>query len=100
MLFVVPRFSLKKAKSLNAVCSVTFKDDQMEVSAETENASETGTMKYSVIHKVMEDEQCFYLYRTKNQAHIIDKDGFISGNAEDFREFLRGKIEPKKFKCK
>lgn len=100
MMLVVPRFSLKKSKLLDAVCTFTFTDEQFEISAESAFSSESASLKYSALYSVMEDEQCFYLFRTKNQANLINKDGFISGNAEDFREFLRGKVEPKKFKCK
>ncbi len=100
MMLVVPKFSLKKSKLLDAVCTFTFTDEQFEINAESSYSSENASLKYSALYKVMEDDQCFYLFRTKNQANVIDKDGFVTGNITDFREFLRGKIEPKKFKCK
>ena len=98
--FVLPRFKLKKSPLLDAVCIVTFTDEKIIIDAETAHSTESVEIKYSGIVKVMEDDEYFYLFRTKNNANIIDKNGFITGNAEAFKDFLRGKIEPKNFKCK
>ena len=50
------------------------------------------------IYKVYESRYCFYIYISKFQAYILDKDDFTEGTPEDLRELLRDTTDEKKLK--
>lgn len=49
-------------------------------------------LKYHKIYKAYENENFFYLYINKDYAFILEKSGFITGNENDFRKFIKSKL--------
>lgn len=50
------------------------------------------TLKYRKLFKVYESTDVFYLYISKEDVFIVEKDKFQIGNAQDFAEFMSKKV--------
>ncbi len=98
LVVLIPRISLKKANNLNAVCTVTFLEDNMEETCVSELINETGNYSYKLVYKVCESKDYIYIFVAKNRAVILDKKGFEAGSVNELKAFLRTKLEPKKIK--
>ena len=44
---------------------------------------------YSAIRAILEDDRVFLLFFENRTAYILHKDGFLTGDADGFRDFLR-----------
>lgn len=49
-------------------------------------------IRYYKLYKVYENENYFYIYLNKTNAFILDKSGFLIGNVESFKKFMKGKV--------
>ena len=49
-------------------------------------------LRYYKIYRAYENENYFYLYLDKDYAFIIEKSGFIIGNKDEFRDFIKSKL--------
>ena len=52
------------------------------------NKENIEEIKYSLIKKCYETKGYFYLYIDNSNAFIINKEGFIQGNIEDYKKFI------------
>lgn len=52
-------------------------------------------IRYWQLHKVYETDNFFYLYLTKKNAILVDKQGFTLGNANQFSNFMKKKMKLK-----
>lgn len=100
MLVVVPRARLKKSKVLGGLTTFTFKDTHFESKHQSALISEVRNNSYELIYRIMEDNENIYLFVSRNQACILDKNGIENGTVESLKAFLRTKVEPKKIKLK
>lgn len=57
-----------------------------------ENRYGKDTIKYRKLFKVYENNNAFYLYITKENVFIVEKNKFEIGTAENFKKFLSQKI--------
>ena len=69
--FVMPRL-VKKSPSVDAVLNFSFKDSEMNYTAETTQEIASGTIKYSAIIKVGKKDDDVYLFISKRQGYIVD----------------------------
>ena len=93
---VLPRITINKAPSLNAVVIFEFQEDTFTISATAKNSTESSESNYSALIKVMESKQDLYLYMSPRRACILDKSGFSSGSPSELLEFLKDKNIPYK----
>ncbi|MCI9178143.1 MAG: YcxB family protein [Clostridia bacterium] len=56
------------------------------------NSIGNSKLKYYKLYKVYENENYFYLYLNKDNCLIIEKTGFMIGNADSFRNFIKSKV--------
>ena len=92
--FILPRLTVNKSILLNTELLFEFQEDAFKVTANAKNmAGETRT-EYSAILKVLEFEQDIYLFISSSACHVIDKSGFIEGNADELIELLKSKNIP------
>ena len=49
-------------------------------------------LRYYKIYRAYENKNYFYLYLNKDYAFIIEKSGFIIGNKDEFRNFIKSKF--------
>lgn len=61
----------------------------------TENPDGKAETLYFKIFKVIETNTHFYIYISKEYAFIVDKDGFINSNSEEFKKFIQNKVKMK-----
>lgn len=50
------------------------------------------TLKYRKLFKVYENDNVFYIYISKEDVFIVEKDKFDIGNPEDFKKFISKKV--------
>lgn len=50
------------------------------------------TLKYRKLFKVYENDSAFYLYISKEDVFIVEKDKFEIGNSRDFKNFISRKV--------
>ena len=50
------------------------------------------TLKYRKLFKVYDNDNVFYLYISKEDVFIIEKDKFEIGNSDKFKEFIHKKV--------
>ena len=48
-------------------------------------------MRYFEVKKIFETDENFFLYTDESHSLILDKEGFIIGNSENFPEFIKKK---------
>ena len=75
----------------DARCITKFYDDRFVV--ENLTTGKEASISYARIRKVSEDERYIFLLLDTRIISPVDKDDFLSGTAEDFAEFIRGKAE-------
>ena len=98
--FVLPRFTLGKAKSLNTEVRYTFGDDSFELCAVNQFANETSVVRYAAIVKVGKKDTDLYLFISRQQGYIVDLSALPDEQVTLLRRLLAGKIPEKKFKWK
>jgi hypothetical protein len=107
ILLVMPRRYYRSVqKLLEAPTRYIFSDDQLEVvladagdqavsvKGAGSGISERGGLatRYEMIVKAYETKRFFYIYIGPNQAHILGKNDFSAGTADDLRELLKAKL--------
>lgn len=92
MHFLMPLSALKKSPLLDAFCICTFKEDYFNVKFSSSKITDKADFKYDVIKKVVLTEQSIYIYVSDKHAYIIDKNGFTTGNCDEFIKFISAKI--------
>ena len=56
-----------------------------------QSAGSLLNFEYALVQCVLEDQERFYLFVDQRAAHMLRKDGFTQGTAEDFRAFIEKK---------
>ncbi len=70
--FVIPRLTVKKSPTIDAVMGYCFNEEAMNISAETNTENASVTLKYSAIVKVGKKNDDVYLFISARQAYIVD----------------------------
>ncbi len=88
-----PSFFVKKEANSDKVKkhlknTYYFYDQYMQI----KNANDNVKLSYYKLYKVFETENYFYLYINKNYSFVLAKDGFTTGNVDDFYKFIKKKI--------
>jgi len=77
-----------------------FGPDGFTISSVTPLSQSQSDLRYDVIQKAYETTDAFYLYPTKNTAHIVEKSGLIQGNITTLRLNLQKALKKKYILCK
>lgn len=92
MLIIYPRFAYKRpynsVKNNKITTHFEFYDDKM---VEIGDASREE-YEYSSLLSVWETDGYFYIYHTKENASVVDKNGIIAATADELRELLKSKV--------
>ncbi len=70
--FVLPRLTVKKSPTIDAVMGYCFNEEAMNISAETNTENASVTLKYPAIVKVGKKNEDLYLFISARQAYIVD----------------------------
>ncbi|MBQ7379902.1 MAG: hypothetical protein IJW70_09550 [Clostridia bacterium] len=95
---IVPRFSYKKAKSLNAVIEMTFSEESMRYSVSSAYTTESGELQYSMFVKYVKNKDDLYLFISTKQVWIVDLLSLTPEQTEQLHTLLSQKIVSKKNK--
>ena len=98
MTLIVPRFSYKKAKSLNAVMEMTFSEENLRYSVSSAHATESGEMQYGTFVKYIRNKDDLYLFISAGQVWIVDLSALSPEQTEQLHTLLSQKIVSKKNK--
>ena len=97
-MLIVPRFSFKKAKNLNAVIETTFSEQSMRYSVSAAHATESGEMQYGMFVKYIRNKDDLYLFLSARQVWIVDLSALSPEQTEQLHTLLSQKIVSKKNK--
>lgn len=92
MLYFTPRAGVRKSVRLNVSYLYIFSEDGFKIVSVSDHFSEDTYIKYRSVYKVYETKYCFYIYISKIQAYIVDKNAFESSTCDDLRALLRAGI--------
>ncbi len=96
--FILPRFTLKKSKTLNARITCVFKENEFDLSVSSDNFDESSTIRYPTLTKVVKNKNDVYLFISPNQAFITSLDGLSDDEINDLHFLLADSISKKLFK--
>ena len=85
---ILPLFTVKKAKSLNATVEFTFKDDGFTMKSHSELASGEDFYAYSAFERAANKKDELYLYFSRNSCYIAD----ISELSAEEKEQIKAKL--------
>ena len=90
------------AKSGENECLYRFFEDRFEGEYANKLSSGDSKLSYSAFIKAVENNGYFFLFITRNSAHIVDKRGMTEEEAAALRDALRKYLPGKKYKliCK
>ena len=88
---VLPRFTIKKARSLNAHIEYTFDEYFFKLESDALMQKNAPGIPYSAVEKMMQSKQDIYIFLTGKQCFIVDKAGFTQGSCEGFIDFMLSK---------
>jgi len=95
---VFMKLQLKKTPTLDADAEYLFTEDEIKETFVSASLNQTLNCKYDSVVLVSESENYLYIYIAKNQAYVVDKDGFTEGTLYDLKVLLSQKIDAKKIK--
>lgn len=92
MLIIYPRFSYRRpynsVKNNQITTKFEFYDDKLiEI-----NDSSREEYPYNTLLKVWETPQYFYIYHTKENASVVDKESFKKGTPDELAALLKTKL--------
>ena len=91
-----PYFIVKKEVNSNKIQEklkniYSFYDNYLEV----KNSTGVIKIKYSKLYRCFQDNSCFYLYISKDDAFVVSKNGFSLGDPNNFYSFIKRKMRNK-----
>ncbi|MBQ8393246.1 MAG: hypothetical protein IJX51_05680 [Clostridia bacterium] len=95
---IMPYFTVKKSRSLDARVEYTFFDEALSIHAESKYEEENSKTKYSVIKKAVRRGGELYLILESNQAFLVDISALSSNDVCAIKEILSRHMDEKKIK--
>lgn len=77
-----------------------FRKDEVIISSCIGDFESLTTMKYTMLYKVMETSDYFFLFENKLLLYIVDKSNIEGGTAKDIRKLLYAVLGRQYFDCK
>ena len=101
LVFVYPRFTIKKSYLYDQEESMTFTEENIKFTSQCKGASSSGTVEYSTIVRVTKTKMSYILYVTAITAYLVDREG-IAGQIDEseFDAFLIRMLGKDKIKFK
>ncbi len=85
---ILPLFTVKKAKSLNATVTYTFEDDGFTMKSHSEFADGDDFYAYSAFERAVNKNDELYLYISRNSCYIAD----VSALSTEEKEQIKAKL--------
>lgn len=101
MVGIYPKIRYNKNKLIhNMENEFVFTEDGFTMCQHGDGTDSSSDMKYSVVFKVFEANEFFYIYLTKNQVYMVEKATIEGGSPYDLRELLIKNVGMSKYKLK
>ncbi len=91
--FLQKKIISKEMKSDKIKNEQEFEFDFYENYFVVKNQNNSDKSKYSVIKKIFETKEYFYLYINKTDALLLNKNKFIIGDVNEFNKYITKKIK-------
>lgn len=89
--FLMPRIQYNSMSKMKDISNdYIFRDEDFEASTDSEEYKGATVIKYSLLEKVMETGEYFFIFQNKRTVFLVDKATLEGGTAEE----LRGKLQP------
>lgn len=100
MYFFLPKMQYAALNRMqNVVNTYTFCDDIIKIESKGELYEGGAELRYSMLQRVMETSEYFFLFQSKNQVFIVDKATITGGTAMDLQNKLAPYVKKKYFLC-
>lgn len=96
----LPRFTVKKAKNLQAGLNYTFNEDDFTINIKTDEISETSSIKYKALYKVVKNGADLYLFTMRGRGSIVDISAFTKEQEQVLKGVIANHLDAKKIKWK
>ena len=99
--FLLPRVQYNSMAKIKDISNdYIFRDEAFYVSTDSEEYRGDAEIKYSLLEKVMETGEYFFIFRDKRTVFLVDKSTFEDGTAQELREKLQLILGKKYMICK
>lgn len=95
---ILPLFTVKKAKSLNAILTYTFEDDGFTMKSHSEFADGDDFYAYSAFERAVNKNDELYLYISRNNCYIADISSLTAFEKEQIKAKLVENVKKVKWK--
>lgn len=101
MYFGLPKIRYKSVdKFVNLQNNFIFTEKNMIVSSDMGDYSGTTNIEYSILFKVMETSENFFVFIQKQQVFLVDKSTVQGGTIEEVREVIKNALGKQYIICK
>lgn len=101
MYFGLPKIRYKSVdKFVNLQNNFIYTEKNMIVSSDMGDYSGTTNIEYSILFKVMETSEYFFVFIQKQQVFLVDKSTVQGGTIEDVREVIKNALGKQYIICK
>ena len=101
MYFLYPKIRYKASgKFADIKNHFVFYDDELAASTDSNEYNGTSTIKYTMLYKVMETSEYFFLFQNKLSVYVVDKTTLQNGTADNIREKLLPILQKQYIVCK
>lgn len=95
---ILPRFAVRKSKNLNTTVHFAFEGDHLCLEAANAYATESSTIQYAMLTKVVKGKEDLYLFLNRYQAYIVDLSQLSAEQIRELKQILETSIQPRKFR--
>ena len=88
------------AKMKDMENTYTFYDDAVKIITKSEEYQGEARMEYTMLKKVLETSEYFFLYQTNNLVFIVDKSTVENGTAKEIGDRLSVYVKDQYQRCK
>lgn len=98
--FILPKIRYNAMLNMKGIENeFVFTDDGVRIVSKSEDYNGEGEIKYSMLFKVYETSDYFFLFQNKSQAFIVDKSTIESGFAGEIRNKLVSCLQNRYIVC-
>ncbi len=101
MYFLMPRLQYNSMSKMKDMANdYIFRDEDFTATTDSEEYKGDSVVRYSLLEKVMETSEYFFLFQNKRSVFLVDKTTFEEGTAQELRKKLFPILGKKYIICK
>jgi len=100
MYFWLPKIRYKSSgKFADIQNTFIFRENEMSISSSIDNYTGSSSLKYTMLFKVMETNDYFFLFQNKLHEYVVDKSTIEGGTADGIRRVLMDVLKTQYIIC-